>query len=395
MMSDMTHSAPDHFVQLCTMLYGPAVDAQTVWEDVHKAGPDQADVSTMGQPSRKRRVLEGLALGSTVAGGALGIKEGISVGRAVSAARKAGHLIPAKEYGKAGVAALATGGDALTTGVLASQNKKSKLQPTGNVAKFDMSSQGIKAAADGLRRLWNPAAAAAGAAKAAPPAAGTRAAVKAAAAAKPKTGPSAAMKAGQDAGKMLSTTSGKVATGLVGVGAAKKVKRAAAGPPQIEYVPDYGVSKNDDEVVWEGTFSKLDEDKHLAFGWASVTKMHGQPVVDKQGDFIDADDLEDAVYKYVHSSRVGSDMHQRTTAKDLATEDSPLHLSDMVESVVFTDEKVAKMGLPEDFPRGWWVGYRVNDEQLWSEIRKGNRTGFSIHGRGVRKDHDLDALMGY
>lgn len=148
-----------------------------------------------------------------------------------------------------------------------------------------------------------------------------------------------------------------------------------------------------DDVVWGGTFAKFDEDKHLAFGWASVVEVNGSPVVDRQGDYIGIDDIESAAYVYVEKSRVGGDMHRRTTGKELAGEDAPHHVADLVESMVFTPEKIAKMGLPHHFPVGWWVGYKVHDEDTWQEVKKGNRSGFSIHGKGLRKDLDYDSLM--
>lgn len=144
--------------------------------------------------------------------------------------------------------------------------------------------------------------------------------------------------------------------------------------------PKAPVAKGD--LYAEGTFSKFDEDKRLAFGWASVIKKDGMDVVDRQGDWIHPEDLEDAAYRYVLSSRIGGDMHKRAG-------DNPHHVSDLVESIVFTDEKIAKLGLPDDFPRGWWVGFKVHDEETWQQVKKGGRTGFSIHGRGKRTPYDL------
>ena len=111
-------------------------------------------------------------------------------------------------------------------------------------------------------------------------------------------------------------------------------------------------------------------------------KIGGQDVVDEQGDYISLEDLEEAAYTYVHKSRVGGDMHRRNG-------DAPHHVSDMIESMVFTDEKIEKMGLPNDFPRGWWVGYQIHDPDTWSEVRKKGRTGFSIHGKGLRRDYEM------
>lgn len=176
-----------------------------------------------------------------------------------------------------------------------------------------------------------------------------------------------------------------IGTAAVAGTAALKHRRSNT---QTGYDP-YGVGKAEDtvDVTWAGEFAKFDDDKRLAFGWATVCKLNGAPVVDRQGDYIHPDDIEEAAYKYVLGSRVGGDMHRRTV------DDRPHHVSDLVESFVVTDEKVAAMGLPESTPRGWWVGFKYHDDQTWGEIKKGLKKGFSIHGKGFRKSVDYDELM--
>lgn len=71
--------------------------------------------------------------------------------------------------------------------------------------------------------------------------------------------------------------------------------------------------------------------------------------------------------------------------------DNPKHVSDMVESIVITDEKKQALGLPEDFPEGWWTGYRVNDDDVWQAVKDGKITGFSVHGSGTKKDYEVPA----
>lgn len=137
-------------------------------------------------------------------------------------------------------------------------------------------------------------------------------------------------------------------------------------------------------VVWAGEFTKMDTDKRQVFGWASVVEIDGQPIVDRQGDWITPDDIEKAAYEYVLKSRKGGHQHKRDG-------DQPFHASDMIESFVVTPEKIEKMGLPKDTPVGWWVGYKVHDDEAWTKVKKGEITGFSIHGRGKRVPHVLDA----
>lgn len=143
------------------------------------------------------------------------------------------------------------------------------------------------------------------------------------------------------------------------------------------------VKKSDTaDVVWEGTFSKTDDEKRQAFGWASVVQVDGKPVIDRQGDWITPDEIEKAAYNYVLNNRKGGNQHKRTD------DDQPLHASDLIESFVVTPEKIEKMGLPSDTPCGWWVGYKFHDDTAWDEVKKGVRTGFSIHGKGKRRDID-------
>lgn len=154
------------------------------------------------------------------------------------------------------------------------------------------------------------------------------------------------------------------------------VKKTAA--MDVRGIPS-PMAKSDDKhaVTWDVKFSKMDEDKHEVFGWASVVELDGKPVVDRQGDWITPDEIEKAAYKYVLDSRKGGHQHKREG-------DSPFHASNMIESIVFTPEKIAKMGLPTDFPVGWWVGYKVHDDETWAKIKNDEVTGFSIHGSGKR-----------
>jgi len=159
---------------------------------------------------------------------------------------------------------------------------------------------------------------------------------------------------------------------------------------RLRPVSKSAVSKSDDDidVVWTGEFVKMDTDKRQVFGWASVVEVNGQPVIDRQGDWITPDEIEKAAYEYVVKSRKGGDQHQRQG-------DVPFHASDLIESFVVTPEKIEKMGLPEDTPVGWWVGFKVNNEDTWQKVKKGTATGFSIHGKGKRREIPMDEAMNY
>lgn len=159
---------------------------------------------------------------------------------------------------------------------------------------------------------------------------------------------------------------------------AEKERKARKGTyAEDRYVPPEPVVQK--SIEWEGTFTKFDSDKRQVFGWASIVSINGKPIVDTQGDLIDADEMEKSAYEYVIKSRKGGDQHKRTD------EGEAFHASDMIESFVVTPEKKERLGLPDDMPIGWWVGFKVNNDETWRKVKNGEVTGFSIHGRGKRE----------
>lgn len=123
-----------------------------------------------------------------------------------------------------------------------------------------------------------------------------------------------------------------------------------------------------------GKIQKANDEQHLVFGWASVADSGGKPIADSEGDIINIAELERAAYDFVEFSREGGEMHQRTGVATL------------IESMVFTPEKLSALGLGEDaLPHGWFIGLRVTDEGVWQKIKDGTYTMFSIAGHAVRE----------
>lgn len=146
-----------------------------------------------------------------------------------------------------------------------------------------------------------------------------------------------------------------------------------------------GRAPGHDDLTWSGTISKVDTDKRLVFGWCSLSKVNGEEVYDLQGDYVPIETTEDAAYRYVIHSRKGGDMHRRVTKHAFGVKDEPLHTADLVESMVVTPEKLKALGLTEEqLPLGWWVGFKVNDDTQWADVKAGKRPAFSIHGSGIR-----------
>mgnify|MGYP000818437354 FL=1 len=102
-------------------------------------------------------------------------------------------------------------------------------------------------------------------------------------------------------------------------------------------------------------------------------RADGEEIEDWQEDIIEPEELENAAYQYVLLYREGGEMHERGGAAVL------------VESVVFTEEKMQAMGIPAGtLPIGWWIGFKVTDEDVWEKVKDGTYPMFSIEGEAER-----------
>ena len=137
-----------------------------------------------------------------------------------------------------------------------------------------------------------------------------------------------------------------------------------------------GTNPEEPEGVLKGRFKvmKSDDEKMLAFGWASVSmRVDGQLIEDWQNDVIEPEELEAAAYEYVRLYGDGGEMHERGGVAVL------------IESVVFTEEKMQVMGIPGGtLPVGWWIGFQVTDKEVWEKIKNGTYSMFSIEGEAER-----------
>lgn len=128
---------------------------------------------------------------------------------------------------------------------------------------------------------------------------------------------------------------------------------------------------------------KSDDDKMLAFGWASVSmRVDGELIEDWQKDIVEPDELENAAYEFVLLYREGGEMHERGGAAVL------------IESVVFTEEKMQAMGIPVGtLPVGWWIGFKVLDENVWEKVKDGTYPMFSIEGEAERVQTETENTL--
>lgn len=127
---------------------------------------------------------------------------------------------------------------------------------------------------------------------------------------------------------------------------------------------------------------KTDDEKRLVFGWASVAiTVDGDQLEDRQQDMIDPEDLESAAYEYVLNFRDTGEEHIPSMRKR----------GKLVESCVFTVEKQKAMGLPEGIlPVGWWIGFKIEDDDAWERVRNGTYRMFSIEGKAQREPVEIE-----
>ncbi len=118
-----------------------------------------------------------------------------------------------------------------------------------------------------------------------------------------------------------------------------------------------------------------DDDARVVFGWASVAiDKTGTVVEDSQGDVIDPADLEKAAYQFVTDYGDANVLHEGPDVGRVS------------ESVYIDKAKLDAMGLanvsgPEV---GWWVGFKVADDDAWAGVKSGKFKAFSIEGAGKR-----------
>lgn len=137
--------------------------------------------------------------------------------------------------------------------------------------------------------------------------------------------------------------------------------------------------------VFKGRFKimKSDDEKMLVFGWANVSmRVDGELIEDWQGDIIEPEELEAAAYEYVRLYGDGGEMHERGGVAVL------------IESIVFTEEKMQVMGIPAGtLPVGWWIGFRVTDKGVWEKVKDGTYQMFSIEGEAERVNVEDESTL--
>lgn len=120
--------------------------------------------------------------------------------------------------------------------------------------------------------------------------------------------------------------------------------------------------------------AKSNDSEGLVSGWANVAvNADGTIPLDWQDDVISPTTLEKAAVNFMMEYRGSGVMHEGNS-KGI-----------VVESIVFTKEKQAVIGIPEGtIPEGWFITVKILDQEVFELVKDGTFKMFSIQGHAKR-----------
>lgn len=106
--------------------------------------------------------------------------------------------------------------------------------------------------------------------------------------------------------------------------------------------------------------------------WAEV---YAPNIPDSDGDFMDADGIRQAAYKFM------KDLNLRKIDVQ--------HDNNEVDGACVVESFIAREGDPDFIPGSWVVGMHVNNDEVWKAIKAGEINGFSMEALVTRVPHDI------
>lgn len=134
---------------------------------------------------------------------------------------------------------------------------------------------------------------------------------------------------------------------------------------------------NDDNFDIEFVVKNFEDEDNCVFGWAYIAKNEdGSQQYDHSGEFVDdMNDLEIATYAFNLAFRESGFMHVGKAKGYL------------IESFIFTKEKMEKLGIPEGIlPQGVWLGFVFPDDEDYQTIKRMKNPMFSIQGTAIKEE---------
>lgn len=134
------------------------------------------------------------------------------------------------------------------------------------------------------------------------------------------------------------------------------------------FIQANGVVKRGDPVEFKKfvPIEKVDEELRIVWGWAYVCEEDGHQVVDHSGQVVDWQEVQKAAHGFNLNSRRGGVMHEDEAGV-------------IVDTMFFSPE--VQKALDIDCGKvGWFVGFRVDDDDAWAKVKSGELRMFSIGG---------------
>lgn len=137
-------------------------------------------------------------------------------------------------------------------------------------------------------------------------------------------------------------------------------------------------SREDDiDLRFDVPISKVNDELRTVYGFASVSTIKGALLTDTQDDQVDDAEIIKAAHHFMAQSRKGGLLHA------LDDRGQPHQGGQIVESLVFTPDIQKALGIDLGLT-GWFIGYRVDDDDAWALVKSGDLSAFSIGGRAAR-----------
>lgn len=130
---------------------------------------------------------------------------------------------------------------------------------------------------------------------------------------------------------------------------------------------------------------KFDDDLQQVFGMANLSvSSDGEVVKDLQDDVIAPEDLEKAAYEFVLEFRDTGVMHQGV-AKGRLIESyfaSPEKMRGLLKSLGVAENLTSQV--EKSMGIGWWIGFQIDDPDVFKRVKSGELKMFSIEGSAQR-----------
>ena len=141
----------------------------------------------------------------------------------------------------------------------------------------------------------------------------------------------------------------------------------------LEAVTDMEKADMTEDVTKTADILKVDTERRIVWGWASVCTMKGETVTDLQGDRIAPAQMEKMADRFMRSARAAKAMHDGDD------------VGEVIHSFPMTKELADAFGIQSE-REGWITGTYVKSDEEWAKVRNGTYKGLSIGGRARRKE---------